>query len=171
MDWGGAWDVVRGVGSAIYDVADEAYDVVRDVYTGDLGSIPDDVLEAGGAVYHAGSSAYDYMTEQDERAAAREGDMATSTSTGGAIAAGGGNGQLTGVLPAASTAGARTMCVRYRLNPATGKWEVAGKCRRRRRRRLLTASDKADLAFIIGQMGSGQLGKAAVSSLLSRRLG
>jgi len=40
---------------------------------------------------------------------------------------------------------------------------------RRRRRKLLTCSDKADIAFLYGQLGGGQLGKAAISSLLSRR--
>lgn len=42
--------------------------------------------------------------------------------------------------------------------------------RRRRRRRLLTAQDKADIAFLHGQLGSGQLGRAAISALLSRRV-
>lgn len=41
--------------------------------------------------------------------------------------------------------------------------------RRRRRRKLLTASDKSDIAFLHGQLGSGALGRAAISSLLSRR--
>lgn len=41
--------------------------------------------------------------------------------------------------------------------------------RRRRRRRLLTASDKADIAFITGTLGKGEMGKAAIASLLSRR--
>lgn len=43
--------------------------------------------------------------------------------------------------------------------------------RRRRRRRLLTCSDKADIAYLVGQLGQGQLGKAAISALLSRRCG
>jgi len=42
---------------------------------------------------------------------------------------------------------------------------------RRRRRRLLTCGDKADIAFLHGQLGGGQLGRAAISSLLSRRCG
>lgn len=42
--------------------------------------------------------------------------------------------------------------------------------KRRRRRRLLTAQDKADIAFLHGQLGSGQLGRAAISALLSRRV-
>lgn len=41
--------------------------------------------------------------------------------------------------------------------------------RRRRRRKLLTASDKSDIAFLVGQLGTGQAGKAAISALLSRR--
>lgn len=40
---------------------------------------------------------------------------------------------------------------------------------RRRRRKLLTCGDKADIAFLYGQLGGGQLGRAAISSLLSRR--
>jgi hypothetical protein len=42
---------------------------------------------------------------------------------------------------------------------------------RRRRRRLLTCGDKADIAFLHGQLGGGALGRAAISSLLSRRCG
>lgn len=42
---------------------------------------------------------------------------------------------------------------------------------RRRRKRLLTCSDKADIAFLHGQLGGGALGRAAISSLLSRRCG
>jgi hypothetical protein len=42
---------------------------------------------------------------------------------------------------------------------------------RRRRKRLLTCSDKADIAFLHGQLGGGQMGRAAISSLLSRRCG
>ena len=41
--------------------------------------------------------------------------------------------------------------------------------RRRRRRKLLTASDKADIAFLRGTLGGGELGRAAISAVLSRR--
>lgn len=41
--------------------------------------------------------------------------------------------------------------------------------KRRRRRKLLTCGDKADIAFLHGNLGGGQLGRAAISSLLSRR--
>lgn len=41
--------------------------------------------------------------------------------------------------------------------------------RRRRRRKLLTCGDKADIAFLHGQLGSGALGRSAISSLLARR--
>lgn len=44
-----------------------------------------------------------------------------------------------------------------------------GRPKRNRRKRLLTCSDKSDIAFLHGQLGSGALGKAAISSLLSRR--
>lgn len=43
--------------------------------------------------------------------------------------------------------------------------------RRRRRRKLLTCGDKADIAFLYGQLGGGQLGRSAISALLSRRCG
>ncbi len=43
--------------------------------------------------------------------------------------------------------------------------------KRRRRRKLLTCGDKADIAFLHGQLGSGQLGRSAISALLSRRCG
>ncbi len=39
---------------------------------------------------------------------------------------------------------------------------------RRRRKRMLTCSDKADLAFLIGQLGKGAAGTSAVSALLSK---
>jgi len=44
-----------------------------------------------------------------------------------------------------------------------------GHHRRRRRRKLLTCGDKADIAFLHGNLGGGALGKAAISSVLSRR--
>ncbi len=43
-------------------------------------------------------------------------------------------------------------------------------CRpRRRRRKLLTCGDKADIAFLHGNLGGGQLGRSAISAVLSRR--
>lgn len=44
-----------------------------------------------------------------------------------------------------------------------------GMTKRHRRKRLLTCQDKSDIAFLHGQLGSGALGKAAISSLLARR--
>lgn len=41
--------------------------------------------------------------------------------------------------------------------------------RRRRRRKLLTCGDKADIAFLHGNLGGGQLGRSAISAVLSRR--
>ena len=41
--------------------------------------------------------------------------------------------------------------------------------RRRRRRRLLSAQDKVDIAFMIGVLGKGQLANTAISVMLSRR--
>ncbi len=46
--------------------------------------------------------------------------------------------------------------------------EIYCKKTRKRRKRLLTCSDKADLAFIIGQLGKGAAGTSAISSLLAR---
>lgn len=44
-----------------------------------------------------------------------------------------------------------------------------GQRRRRRRRKLLTCGDKADIAFLHGNLGGGQLGRSAISAVLSRR--
>lgn len=43
--------------------------------------------------------------------------------------------------------------------------------KRRRRRRMLTCSDKADIAFLRGTLGGGELGKAAITSMLTSRCG
>ncbi len=40
---------------------------------------------------------------------------------------------------------------------------------RRRRRKLLTCGDKADIAFLHGNLGGGQLGRSAISAVLARR--
>lgn len=40
--------------------------------------------------------------------------------------------------------------------------------RRKRRKRLLTCSDRADIAFLTGTLGKGAMGQSAVTSLLSR---
>lgn len=42
------------------------------------------------------------------------------------------------------------------------------KARRRRRRRMLSAQDRADIAFLIGILGKGALAQAAITSLLHR---
>jgi len=47
-----------------------------------------------------------------------------------------------------------------------GRWV---KCKRHRRKKLLTMSDKADIAFLRGTLGGGELGRAAITALLSRR--
>lgn len=46
--------------------------------------------------------------------------------------------------------------------------ELKPKYRRRRRKQLLTASDRQDIAFIVGTLGKGQMGQAAISQLLAR---
>lgn len=56
-------------------------------------------------------------------------------------------------------------------DPKTGETRLVKRRRRRRRRRLLTAQDKADIGYLVGVLGQGQLGKAAITALLSRRVG
>ncbi len=46
--------------------------------------------------------------------------------------------------------------------------EIYCKKIRKRRKRLLTCSDKADIAFITGTLGKGALAQTAISSLLAR---
>ncbi len=55
--------------------------------------------------------------------------------------------------------------------PPGYRMDRSGNCckTRRRRRKLLTCGDKADIAFLHGQLGGGQLGRAAISALLARR--
>lgn len=43
--------------------------------------------------------------------------------------------------------------------------------KRRRRRRMLTCSDKADIAFLRGTLGGGELGKSAITAMLTSRCG
>lgn len=55
---------------------------------------------------------------------------------------------------------------RFKIDPCTGNLvEVKT---RRRRKRMLTCSDKVDIAFVTGTLGKGQIASAAISSLLSR---
>ncbi len=39
---------------------------------------------------------------------------------------------------------------------------------KKRRKRLLTCTDKADIAFVVGTLGKGQLAQTAIASLLAR---
>lgn len=73
--------------------------------------------------------------------------------------------------PAASLAGGGTMFETGTGASTRALYGGYSGRRRRRRRRLLSAQDKADIAFLHGQLGSGQLGKAAISAVLSRRMG
>jgi len=52
------------------------------------------------------------------------------------------------------------------VDPATGEIRIVK--RRRRRKRLLTCGDKADIAFLTGTLGKGQLAQGAITSLLSK---
>ncbi len=56
-------------------------------------------------------------------------------------------------------------CKLFRVDRCTGQLVCVK--RRRRRKRLLTCSDKADIAFLIGNLGKGDLGKSAVTAILS----
>lgn len=51
-------------------------------------------------------------------------------------------------------------------NPVTGEMRL--KPKRRRRKRLLTCGDRADIAFITGILGKGQAGSNAIATLLAR---
>lgn len=55
---------------------------------------------------------------------------------------------------------------KFQVDPATG--EITILKRRRRRKRLLTCGDKADIAFIRGTLGQGALAQGAITSLLNR---
>lgn len=98
------------------------------------------------------------------------------TMIGGALASGvqhliGGGGQAAAAAAIAPMQTGRDIeIVEYR-DPVTGQAVYREKGRRRRRRRLLTASDKADIAFLRGNLGGGELGRAAISAVLSRRVG
>ncbi len=46
--------------------------------------------------------------------------------------------------------------------------EIYCKKTRKRRKRLLTCGDKADIAFVIGTLGKGQIAQTAIASLLAR---
>jgi len=54
----------------------------------------------------------------------------------------------------------------FRRDPCTGKLVLVKK--RRRRKRMLSCSDKADMAFVIGQLGKGQLASTTISALIAR---
>ena len=55
---------------------------------------------------------------------------------------------------------------KFEFDPLTG--EVSLKKTRRRRKRLLTCSDKADIAFLTGTLGKGALAQTAITSVLAR---
>lgn len=54
------------------------------------------------------------------------------------------------------------------LNKCSG--ELYCKKNRKRRKKMLTCGDRADIAFVVGQLGKGAAGQAAVSALLTRCL-
>ncbi len=46
--------------------------------------------------------------------------------------------------------------------------QIVCKKNRRRRKRMLTCSDKADIAFITGTLGKGQMAQTAIASLIAK---
>lgn len=54
----------------------------------------------------------------------------------------------------------------WKIDSCTGQLVPA--TRRRRRKRLLSCSDKADLAFLVGTLGKGSIASTAISSLLAK---
>ena len=54
----------------------------------------------------------------------------------------------------------------WKVDSCTG--QLVPVTRRRRRKRLLSCSDKADLAFLVGTLGKGSIASTAISSLLAK---
>ncbi len=46
--------------------------------------------------------------------------------------------------------------------------QIVCKPNKKRRKRLLSCSDKADIAFVVGTLGKGQLAQTAIASLIAR---
>lgn len=164
-----AWDFAE-------DVAGEAIDIGVHAATGNWGGVLEDVIDVGGIsldyLTDIGGTQIDYITGNGAdpvptNGAAAMAGAAVSTATNGAGAIGTG---ASGVVRAAGTYPANGHYYKVHKDPLTGQW-VWKPWKQRRRRRLLTASDKADVAFLIGQLGQGQMGRAAISALLSRRSG
>ncbi len=91
-------------------------------------------------------------------------------STAGSIV----GGAIAGVVRNLATSSSSTASAAFPTFPEGADIVIdaqPGKPRRRRRRKLLTCGDKADIAFLYGQLGGGQLGRSAISALLSRRCG
>ncbi len=55
---------------------------------------------------------------------------------------------------------------RIAVDDCTG--EIYCKKTRKRRKRLLSCSDKADIAFVVGTLGKGSLAQTAIASLIAR---
>lgn len=168
--WSGVTDVL---GSAAR-IASEVADVPGAVFSGRWGDIPGEIVEAVGTAAREtgliGDDPLGLLAEDDSDyygamglVAPGGGTMSAGTST----AQGTVNGAISRVNGSAGPSGP-VNGVRLEIDPKTGR--IRKVRARRRRRRLLTATDKADIAFIVGQLGSGQLGRAAISALLSRRV-
>ncbi len=55
--------------------------------------------------------------------------------------------------------------------PPGMRWSAKKQCwvkARRRRKRMLTCTDKSDIGFLIATMGKGEMAKSAIGALLSR---
>lgn len=70
----------------------------------------------------------------------------------------------------AGEGGMRDNTVEVAIDEAGNSYQLTDTRGRRRRRRLLTTQDKADIAFIIGTMGKGQMASSAIAQLLARRV-
>jgi len=130
--------------------------------------------ELASNVVEAGTTAYDWAFGENGN-----GGAATSTATAPASIAspvpypglgGSASGWTNGGGMAVNGNGVPKLDVELSKDPVSGKTIVRQKRRRRRRRRLLTAQDKADIGYLVGILGQGQLGRAAITALLSRRV-
>jgi len=163
--WSDVTDFAGDVLGGIADIGEEALDVPGAIWSGRWGDLPGEIGETLGAAGEAlgivapGGAPEAYIADL----AGGEPVMAAGSSTAqrGVAAR---NGTISGAGPASMA----TNGVVLEIDPKSGR--LRKRIRRRRRRKLLTASDKADIAYLVGVLGTGQLGKAAVTALLSRRV-
>lgn len=76
----------------------------------------------------------------------------------------------TGNVGGIDAGGVNGSCLDDRCAPGY-RWSAKSGCCvkvRRRRKRMLTCSDKSDIAFLTATLGKGDMAKSAIGSLLSR---